>query len=121
MTEQTILDNFLNKKGIDLLDKIPDDDMPSSKVERYYNLNKDLIVTYIQTFNHSYEFVSTPFIEDIILDQMEWMLLTYNFTNQALVDLFNNSVNDITPLLDRYIKPLVKIKLKNSGLCFRGL
>ena len=60
-------------------------------------------------------------VNELVLEQMYYVLNNFDFTTLAGFDMGLNSSVPLSEITSRYISPIVKEELKNSNFLYRGI
>lgn len=117
---------FLKKYGIDLNTILPNGNDEQNKVSRFIEQQKQILITYCQTFNRFFNLekiseTKKEKFDEIVLTQMWYSINTEDYTAISGLDTINNTVLPISELAERFVAPLAKLDLKNNGFCYRGI
>ena len=126
MEENLIIEQFKEKFGIDLNVYTADNELDQDHVTRVYKRQKYLLETYCKSFNYNFNYdklsnAKKEMFNDLVLEQIYYVLNNFDFSTLAGFDFGSNSSLPLAELRERYVSPIVKEQLKNSGFAYRGL
>lgn len=126
MEENKIIEQFKEKFGIDLNVYTSDNELDQDHVTRVYKRQQYLLETYCKSFNYNFNYdklsnAKKEMFNDLVLEQIYYVLNNFDFSTLAGFDFGSNSSLPLAELRERYVSPIVKEQLKNSGFVYRGL
>lgn len=127
MEQNEIINEFLIRYGINLNNYINVEDTDDQNpIERIFNRQRYVLEAYCRTFNTTLKYESLndtnkEKINELVLEQMYYVLNNFDFTTLAGFDMGLNSSLPLSEITNRYISPIVKEELKNSNFLYRGI
>lgn len=126
MEENKIIEQFKEKFGIDLNVYASTNGLDQDHVKRIYNYQKFVVEVFCKSFNHKFNYdklsnARKEIFNDLILNQIYYVLSNFDFSTLAGYDFGNNSATPQEEIIKRIVSPIVKEALKAEGFLYRGL
>lgn len=126
MEENKIIEQFKEKFGIDLNVYVSNNGLDQDHVMRVYNYQKFVIEVFCKSFNRNFNYEKLSLsrkeiFNDLILNQIYYVLSNFDFSTLAGYDFVNNSAAPQEEIIKRIVSPIVKEALKAEGFLYRGL
>lgn len=127
MEQKQIIDEFLNRYGVNLNNYINVEDTDDQNpIERIFNRQVYVLETYARVFNATFKYTNLTNankdkFNNLVLEQIYYVLNNFDFTSLSGFDMGTNTSMPLSEITTRYISPIVKDELKNSIFLYRGV